>query len=228
MDRKIDFLIIGAQKAGTTSLYDHLAGHEDLFLPIRKDLPFFVDAGSGEVRERDFGYHYRPCNGAALLGGSFVHLLYHPESPVRIGAYNPGMRLIAMLRNPVDRAYSAYWFARREGYEAKASFEEALALEDERATGSMRERNELTYLGHGRYHEQLARYLERFDRSALYLCLFEDFVAAPEAVVSDILAWLGVDNPCNPCNPCAPMMAWSSAKARSPASGMKSSTSAPT
>ena len=194
MTAKIDFLIIGAQKAGTTSLHAYLRQHPAVFMPKQKDLPFFVDAGSGEVREQDFDYFYGDRNGERLLGGSFVHLLYYPESPGRIVRYRPDMRLIAVLRNPIDRAYSAYWFARKEGYETAQTFEEALAREPLRSQGSRRERNELTYLAHGEYQQQLTRYLELFDRSQLKICLYEDLKGAADRLLGGLLAWLGVED----------------------------------
>ncbi len=193
MNRKIDFLIIGAQKCGTTSLHDYLGQHPEIYMPERKDLPIFVDAGSNEVREQDFDYFYRDLGEERLIGGSFVHLLYHPDSPARVRDYNPDMRLIAVLRNPIERAYSAYWFARREGYETESSFESALAQEAKRAAGTIRDRNELTYLGHGRYFEQLSRYVALFDRSQIHVCLAEDLRAEPHSSVLEVLRWLGLD-----------------------------------
>lgn len=193
MIAKIDFLIIGAQKAGTTSLHRYLRQHPAVFMPEQKDLPFFVDAGTSEVRERDFHHFYGERNGELLMGGSFAHLLYYPEAPVRIRRYRTDMRLIAILRNPIDRAYSAYWFARKEGYENAGSFEKALAREPSRSRGSRRERNELTYLEHGAYVPQLMRYLERFDRSQLHICLYDDLEAGAGRLVREVLDWLGVD-----------------------------------
>ena len=69
MTAKIDFLIIGAQKAGTTSLHRYLRQHPAVFMPEQKDLPFFVDAGTSEVRERDFHHFYGERNGAVLDSG---------------------------------------------------------------------------------------------------------------------------------------------------------------
>ena len=198
MTAKIDFLIIGAQKAGTTSLHEYLGQHPAVFMPKEKDLPFFVDAGSGEVPERDLDYFYGNRNGERLLGGSFVHLLYYPESPGRIRRYRPDMRLIAVLRNPIDRAYSAYWFARKEGYENAPTFEEALARESARLHGSRRERNELTYLAHGEYRQQLERYFEQFDRSQIRICLYDDLKEAADRLTSELLAWLGVEDRSRP------------------------------
>ncbi len=193
MKAKIDFLIIGAQKSGTTSLHDYLGQHPAIFMPERKDIPFFVDAGDSEVREQDLSYFYRGRVGERLLGGSFAHLLYYPESPGRIHRYRPDMRMVAILRNPIDRAYSAYWFARREGYETAQTFELALELEAARSRGSRRQQNELTYLVHGNYHDQLMRYFDLFDRSQLYICLFEDLVTASDRLVGELVSWLGIE-----------------------------------
>lgn len=193
MDRKIDFLIIGAQKAGTTSLHNYLMQHPDIFLPEAKDLQFFMDAGDYEVKEKDFELFYKKMGQEKLIGGSQVQLLYFPESAQRIFEYNPDMKLIAVLRNPIDRAYSAYWYTRRKAWECCESFETALDREPERLNGSYREHADLSYVSHGCYDEQLANLFSVFPRSNVFIGLFDDLKKDPHRFVVDILTWLGVD-----------------------------------
>lgn len=193
MDRKIDFLIIGAQKAGTTSLHHYLMQHPDLFLPEAKDLQFFLNAGSYEVKERDFDLYYSKIDQEKLIGGSQVQLMYFPESANRLFEYNSDMKLIAVLRNPIERAYSAYWYAKRKAWEISESFEIAINKEADRLKGEFREQADLTYLSHGIYEKQIDNLMSIFPSSNLYIGLFDDLKNNPKQFVADIFSWLGVD-----------------------------------
>ena len=156
MSPTVDFWIAGAQKAGTTTLFDILAEHPDAFVPRAKEIHYF---SSDEFHPQGPSYldpFYADAPEAALLGGAYVHTMFFPESAARMHAHNPAMKVLAVLRNPIDRAYSAFWFARRNGWEPAETFEEALALEPTRAEGTLTERTELTYVRHGYYAEQLA------------------------------------------------------------------------
>ncbi|HCP47206.1 MAG TPA: hypothetical protein DIU15_14280 [Deltaproteobacteria bacterium] len=194
MKRPIDFLIIGAQKAGTTSLFDVLAQHQDIFVPDVKEVLYFTH---DEFHRQGPGYlapYYRKHNGQALLGGAHVHIMYFPHAAERVLEHNPAMKVIALLRNPIDRAYSAYWFARRTGWESLETFEEALDLEPSRSNGSLRERAELSYLAHGHYCEQIQRFVDTLGRAQVRVLLTEEFREDPRSTISDTCAWLGVSN----------------------------------
>ncbi len=190
--RKIDFLIIGAQKAGTTSLYEYLGQHPEIFLPELKELHYFSRNEFYNQGERYLNVYYKRAKNESLLGGANAQLLYFSQAARRIQEYNPRMKLIAVLRNPIDRAYSAYWFARSRGTEKSPSFEEALAKEAERARRGYTERAELTYLGHGRYGEQLAHYCSTFGRDHVLTLLSEDLDDATALTVARTLRWLGL------------------------------------
>jgi hypothetical protein len=193
-NRVIDFFIIGAQKSGTTSLYDHLAQHPQIFLPQVKETRFFHERAVYERGPSWLAPLYRSAPEAALLGGADVHTLFFPEAAWRLHDHNPRMKLLAVLRNPVDRAYSAYWYNRLNGWESCRTFEEALALESQRSRGSYTERAVLTILGHGHYAEQLQRFYSLFGASNLLVLLTEDL--APDHVrdtLSRTMRWLGVD-----------------------------------
>ena len=173
-NRVIDFFIVGAHKAGTTSLYDHLAQHPQLFLPQIKETRFFHEPAIYQHGPSWLAPLYRSAPETALLGGADVHSLFFPEAAPHLHEYNPRMKLLAVLRNPVDRAYSAYWFGRKNGRERCRTFEEALALEKKRVRGSYIERAELTLLAHGHYAEQLERFYSFFGRSNVLVLLTED------------------------------------------------------
>lgn len=193
MDRKIDFLIIGAQKSGTTSLHNYLKQHPDIFLPEIKEILFFANDEFYRQGEKYLDVFYKDLNGEKVIGGADVNLMYSPIAPDRIHMFNPNMKLIAVLRNPIDRAYSAYWFARRNGWELCKTFEEALGKEHKRVKGKYKEQVGLTYLTHGHYYDQLKRYIDLFGYSNLHIILTDDFKINSEEAVKNTLNFLGVD-----------------------------------
>src|SRR5580765_4385092 len=113
MNRAIDFAIIGAQKAGTTALYEYLGAHQDVFVPAVKEVPYFVKDDVYEKGEKYLDVIYREYRGEPIVGIAHVRLMCRPESVDRLLAHNSAMRCIAVLRDPVTRAYSSYWYARR-------------------------------------------------------------------------------------------------------------------
>jgi hypothetical protein len=192
MAKKIDFLIIGTPKSGTTSLNDYLSQHPDIYLPKRKDDGMFITCMPEEQPEA-FWLWYRDIRNETVIGGAEVNLMYFPFTAERIYRYNPQMKLIAVLRNPIERAYSAYWYYLRLGWETSVTFEEALEREPERCGGSLRDSSALTYLTHGCYFEQLLRYLDFFPQSHFRIILSEDLNHATEQTLVKIMTWLGVD-----------------------------------
>jgi hypothetical protein len=191
--QKIDFLLIGAQKSGTTTLYDWLQQVPAIFLPSIKENRYFADDEFYRQGEAWLETYYRGYAGQTVVGGAYVHLLYFPHCAERIRAYNPRMRMLTVLRDPVDRAYSAYWFARSKGWETARTFEEALGLEAVRRVGSYQDRSELTYLDHGRYARQLRNYYASFDRGQILVLLNEDLKDDRARALGDTLAFLGLD-----------------------------------
>lgn len=193
MMRKIDFMIIGAQKAGSSSLHYYLSQHPDIFMPKLKDIQFFERDEYYNRLEDVIGAIYKDVKDEKIIGGSDVNLLYFYYTADRLYEYNPNIKLIAILRNPIDRAYSAYWAARlRGGFETCKSFEEALEKENERRRGTLRERGILTYLEHGHYDEQLEYYFKVFGKEKVYVLLTEDLRNNPQETVKNLLLWLGV------------------------------------
>ncbi len=102
------------------------------------------------------------------------------------------MKLIAVLRNPIDRAYSAYWFAVRNGWESAATFEEAIELEEQRLNGTRQEQTELSYLNQGKYAERLRPFLDQFGHEQVRVVFQDDLRTDAGVAVSETLQWLGV------------------------------------
>jgi hypothetical protein len=180
-----NFLVIGAGKSGTTSLYRYLAQHSDVFMSPVKETNWFAYEGQGDslrypIRTRDA--YERLFEGVAAeraVGEASPQYLKSTVAAERIAAALPGVRLVALLRHPVDRAYSSYLHSLRDALERRG-VEEALQ------PGSR-------YVELGLYHPQLSRYFERFDRSRIKVILYDDLAADPAAVMRDLYAFLGVD-----------------------------------
>ena len=201
-----DFLLIGAAKSGTSALFHYLGQHPDVYAsPVRE--PNFFALGRAPAAFRGPGDDafvnrnsiasedaYRALFAGAgdgqMAGEASALYLYHPEVPARIHEAVPGVRLIAILRDPVERAYSSYLHLVRDGREPCRRFDEALALEDERVAAGWEHLWHYTRMGF--YAGQLARYLEHFDRSQLHILLYDDLKADPVAAVQSCYAFLGV------------------------------------
>jgi hypothetical protein len=202
-----DFLCIGAQKAGTTTLYDRLRGHPDLFLPAEKELHYFSRHFDRPIDW--YESHFADARSGQRTGEVTPYYLFHPEAPRRIAAVRPHVRLIVLLRDPVERALSGYFHSRRLGEEPldiEAAFAaEAERLQDAERTLALPGGEHLShqchsYFARSRYEEQLARYLRFFPRAQLLILRSEDFFADPRPAWRAVQEFLGV-RPVTPCKP---------------------------
>jgi hypothetical protein len=197
-----DFLVIGAQRSGTTSLYRYLGRHPQIEWARIKEVHYFDRAfarGTGWYRAQ-----FRLSLGRRtwLAGDASPYYMVHPLVPARAAALVPQARLIATLRNPVDRAYSHYQHVVARGH-TDLSFEDALDLERQIAAGELRRlaaeptyRSRLhewhSYVGRGQYAEQLERWLEHFPRDRLHVVVSEQLFADPNAILAGVAEFLGV------------------------------------
>ena len=196
-----NFLIIGAKKCGTTSLFRYLCQHPNVGEPTWKEISYFnIYFSRGNLWYKSFFPISLPAteSESSITGEATASYICHPQAPQRIAATLPEVKLIALLRNPVDRAYSHYHHTKRIGREG-LSFEEAIAKETKRVERLERESLRLgfkspaynyTYLSSGRYAEQLVNWLEVFDRQKLLILKSEDFFARPETIFHQVLEYL--------------------------------------
>ena len=202
-----NFLIIGAAKAGTTSLHDWLSQHPQIYMSSIKELNFFAFEGEdlevleGKINKdylagfkttiQDYCEQFQGVTNEIAIGESSPTYLYHPKAPERIQQYIPDVKLIAILRNPVERAYSNFLHTIRDGIEPFPDFAQALEAEENR----IRERWWLGfYYKHtGFYYTQLKRYFDRFDSNQVRVYLYEDLVNDSTGMLKDIFQFLGVD-----------------------------------
>jgi hypothetical protein len=202
-----DFLIIGAQRAGTTSLYEYLVAHPQAGPAFKKEVHFFdrnwekgVDWYRSNFPLRSQRRAVERRGLAFRCGEASPYYLFHPAVPERVAEILPDVRLLAILRNPVDRAYSHYQHEVRKGREP-LSFAAALDAEAERlagqeeavAAGRASEAHRcFSYLARGRYAEQLERWLERFPRERLLVLEAGTFYADPAAAMAPAFEFIGL------------------------------------
>jgi hypothetical protein len=186
------FLIIGSMRSGTTALADHLRTHPDVFIPPRKELHFFSKyAGAGLDWYRS---QFAEAREERAVGEASPNYMYLPDAPARMAEVVPEARLMAILRNPVDRAYSHYVFNRSRGLEP-LSFPEALEAEAERLReGELMDRLRYSYVDRGRYLAQLQRVCEHYPKGSLMVLVFEEFRDDPPAVYGSACRFLEVDD----------------------------------
>jgi hypothetical protein len=189
---------VGAAKSGTTSLCRDLAQHPAIYMSPMKEPHYFsrIEPSANwapffpHVRdEREYLALFRGAGSEELLGEASTSYLWDEEAAERIKRRVPDARILVMLRDPVDRAYSHYWNDVREGLE-KRSFEEALAEEGQRSGRGGWGVTSL-YIDCGRYADQVSRYLDRFGE-AVRVDFLEDYVSDKAATVADVYSFLGL------------------------------------
>ncbi|MBS1746343.1 MAG: sulfotransferase domain-containing protein [Bacteroidetes bacterium] len=191
--RKVDFFIVGAQKTGTTSLYKYLDEHPDIFMPIVKENHFFIDDKAYQKGENYFHQFYDSYQSQKLIGGASVHMFSTLAVPERIYHYNKDAKIIIMLRNPVDRAYSAYNFAIKNGWEQPSNhFIDTIALQEQRIKGSFNEQTNLSYFYVGLYYQHISNWLKWFPKENIYIIFNNDLKKNAQKTVQDVCRFLGV------------------------------------
>ena len=197
-----DVLIIGAQRCGTSSLYKYLGQHPAVSPSIRKEVEYFSTRYTeGLSWYRSHFPLRRPSSmNPPLTFEATPDYMLHPLAAERAFALVPNARVIALVRNPVSRAYSQYQHNLRLGHEP-LSFDEALEAEESRIDGEVerlksdpayqaRSLRRHGYAERGKYDEQLSPWLERFPTDRFHIVKSEDFFSAPEAAFHQILRFL--------------------------------------
>jgi hypothetical protein len=194
-----DFVVIGAQKAGTTSLHAALAQHPQVFLPTTKELHYFSSGFDQPLAS--YGAHFGPAKAEQVCGEATPYYLFHPAAPQRLAACLPKARLIVLLRDPVARSLSHYFHAIRRGNET-LPLEAALAAEPERLAGAEavlqlpggahRAHQTQSYLARSRYDQQLPRFAAWQQAGRLLILRSEDLFNQATATLARVLAFLGL------------------------------------
>jgi hypothetical protein len=197
-----NFFVVGAQRAGTTSLYTYLNGHPDIFMPEIKEPHYFARVEHGhEVilrsllskvinTEEEYLELFKGAGSRPLLGEASPFYLYDPEAPARIKEKSPDARIIALLRDPIERAHSSYLVARLEGRETKSFYE---SVREDYARAHKALGVSYLYIELGLYSEQVQRYLDTFGPDRVRFYLYDDLAADAGRIVRDACDFLGVD-----------------------------------
>lgn len=194
------FVVIGAQKAGTTSLFRYLAGHPAVIPPRLKEIHFFDLHWARGLPWYRAHFPLTIFGGAPLTGEASPYYLFHPRVPERMARVLPDARILVLLRNPVDRAISHYHWEVRYGNE-RLSFRDAIEREErflQRETDRLCEEDGYnsflhqhgSYLARGRYAEQLQRWLHHFRRDQILVLKAEDFFRRTREVMVTVRAFL--------------------------------------
>lgn len=201
-----NFLIIGAMKAGTTALYTYLEQHPQVYMSPIKEPNFFAfegermsflapqdQEGINRTSVTDIEAYqalFKGVTNEKAIGEASHWYLYSPKAPGRIHHHIPRAKLITVLRDPVERAYSQFLHFVRDGQEPLTDFARALQEEETRIRNNWAFGR---YASRGFYHAQLKRYFDTFDRSQMKVYLYEDLTTDPVGVLRDIFQFLGVD-----------------------------------
>lgn len=207
-----DYIIIGVSKSGTTTMYQLISAHPDVLPSIVKEVYFFNIEGNyekGKMWYRSFfpshlhKRHLSRRHGRRILSGeSTPSYMQHTMAPARVRAALPNVKMIVMLRNPVDRAYSHYHMSIRMQRES-LTFEEAVAAEKARMRYYMERAvsepefswygRQYSYLGTGHYAEQLAYWFRYHDRNKFLILTLDELKADQRGVMGRVFEFLGLE-----------------------------------
>jgi hypothetical protein len=199
MIAKPNFFIVGAAKAGTTSLYYYLKGHPEVYMCPVKEPNFF---SFEEVRDqnlyykvdcvdnlRDYEKLFIEAAGKKAVGESSVSYIFYPQTPLKIKKLIPDAKIIIMLRDPSQRGFSHYLMDKRLGY-VDLSFEDIIY---KRAKHPLLDLYYQQYVELGLYYEQVKRYLDIWDTNRVKFILTSDLNANPNYVLREICQFLEID-----------------------------------
>ena len=217
---KPNFLIIGAQRSGTTSLFRYLKQHPDIYMSKMKEPKFFVFDGEdpqfeGTEKEpskaryqalrqasitnfQDYCGLFVGATGQKAIGEASPHYLYCPRAAERIRYYLPDAKVIAILRDPVERAYSNFFLqGPRDAKQFIAMFTQAIQEEENSRLDDIWD-GEIHYVRKGFYYTQLKRYFDIFDQNRIGVYLYSDLEDNLPGLLQDIFRFLEVDDTFTP------------------------------
>ena len=206
----INLFIVGAAKSGTTSLYNYLIQHPDIFLPRIKEPNFYSDAESDNPKDytipkkgetchkrmiNDKDVYYSLFEGAEdykILADASPSYLWDKNAAKRIYADYPNAKIVILLRNPVQRAYSHYLMDLKYGHQFEKNFKQAI-LNDEKTTPKLWGKAHM-YLEIGLYLNQIKKYLDVFGEKKVKVIIYEDFVKDIGHCLKEICVFLNIDS----------------------------------
>ena len=193
---RLDFVVPGAQKSGTTALHSFLTKHPQIALPERQEMHFFDDEEIFSHAPVDYELlhrHFRPIARSTIAGEVTPSYLYWKPAMERIHAYNPQLKLVILLRNPIDRAF-AHWNMQRFKDREPLDFLDALKEEPRRIAAQPLaiDSRRFAYVDRGFYSAQLERVFKFFPREQVHVVKFENFRDHKQQTLESIFDFLGV------------------------------------
>lgn len=191
--RRVNFIICGTQKGGTSALNAYLREHPEICMARKKEVHFFDNEEFFRRNHPDYSrYHayFRPRPFHKLIGEATPIYMYWHDAPRRIWEYNPHMKLIAILRNPIERAYS-HWNMQRQKNKEPLSFWDAIHSEQERCRKSLPYQNQrYSYVDRGFYLAQLRRLWRFFPTEQILILKNEDLKNQPDETLRKVYDFL--------------------------------------
>jgi hypothetical protein len=208
-NRRPDFFIVGAPKAGTTAMYAYLRTHPQLFLPERKELRFF--GRDLELRDRrplsmpEYLAYFEAAPEGTLIGTAYVWYLFSRSAAAEIAQFNRAARIVVMVRNPLDLLPALHSEHLSNGNEDIPDFTAALDAQDDRRAGRRIPPHAhlpqgLQYTDVPRFTEQISRYQAAFGAERVHVVVFDDFAASPAEAYAATLRFLGVRDDLRPAS----------------------------
>lgn len=199
-----NFIIIGVQKGGTSSLHYYLNQHPSIQMSKIKEVHYFDLNFNKSIAWYKAHFPYRSPLRKVLTGESTPYYIFHPLVPQRLHKTYPKIKLIVLLRDPIERAYSHYKMQENRKFDLSGSFQEAIDREKDRLQGEYEKllNNEnynstnyqrLSYLERGKYAEQLRRWFIYFQKEQFLFLRSEDFFNNPITSLQKVYAFLGVE-----------------------------------
>lgn len=195
-NKRVDFLVCGTQKAGTTALYHYLKQHPSLCMADKKEVHYFDQETffQGVPDYEEYHKWFQPTRHSKLLGEVTPVYMYWHSAPRRIWEYNPNIKIILVLRNPIERAYS-HWNMERDRNRESVSFWDAIFNEKERCKEALPLQHRVySYLDRGFYTGQIKRLHDFFPVENILIIRHEELKLHHNAVLGKIFNFLGLSN----------------------------------
>jgi len=205
-----DFVIIGAARSGTTAIHSYLRQCGDVFMPGVKEPNFFAYEGveldikgpgaefiNNSVTElAKYKALFADAGPTQVKGEASPLYLYEPDAPTNMARHVPNAKIVVILRNPIEQAWSHYLYARKLAIENEPDFTKALMKEADRLSQGWQPL--FGYSQFPKYGTQLKRWMKHFDRSQFFIRTYDDFVADPEKLMREMVRFVGVETPFDP------------------------------
>jgi len=191
---RLDFILAGAQKSGTTALHYFLSRHPNVTMGDQQEIHFFDDDRmfAGPVDYKQLHKHYPLLASSTIAGDCTPSYIYHQPASERIWNYNPKIKLLILLRNPVERAF-AHWNMQRFKGREPLDFFDAVREEKTRIAGAPPiEARRFAYIDRGFYARQLERLFKFFPSEQVMVVKFEEFKDKQREILVSIFSFLGV------------------------------------